>query len=71
MAARYYAIASYPNLKSDVLALESDTLCRQTYKKVFAVSSSAGVLIEDTFTVSGKRLQVIFIYLIISKFIHV
>lgn len=55
MAARYYAIASYPNLKSDVLALESDTLCRQTYKKVFAVSSSAGVLIEDTFTVSGKK----------------
>ena len=55
MASRYYAIASYPNLKTDVLALEADTLCRQTYKKVFSLISGSGILIEDTFTVDGKK----------------
>ena len=44
MASRYFAIASYPNLKGDTLALQADTLSRSTYKQMFKVDYSHGYI---------------------------
>ncbi|MGN1280703.1 MAG: alpha/beta hydrolase [Succinivibrio sp.] len=55
IASRYYAIAAYPNLKGDVLALESDAMCRTYYKKMFETDTSFGYLSEETFEVDGKK----------------
>ncbi len=55
LASRYFAIAAYPYLKSDTLAGSSDVLCRQTYKKMYEIDSSIGILQEHTFKVDGKN----------------
>lgn len=57
IASRYYAIAAYPNLKGDVLALESDAMCRNYYKKMFETDPSFGYLSEESFEVDGKKVS--------------
>lgn len=55
MAARYFGIAAYPNLKSDVLALHADVLCIKYYKQMFEVDPNLVPIKEETFTVDGKK----------------
>ena len=57
LASRYFAIAAYPFLKSDTLAQNSDTLCRTTYKKMYDIDPSNGILQEHFFNVDGKKVS--------------
>lgn len=57
LASRYFAIASYPNLKGDTLALQADTLSRSTYKQMFKVDNSLGYIKEETFKVDSKDVK--------------
>ncbi|MGN0903225.1 MAG: alpha/beta hydrolase [Succinivibrio sp.] len=57
LASRYFAIAAYPNLKGDILALNSDALCRSTYKKMFDIDDTLGELEVLQFTVDGKNVK--------------
>ncbi len=55
LAARYFAIAAYPFLKSDTLAVNSDVLGRISYKKMYDVDPDNGILKEMFFDVDGKK----------------
>ena len=55
LAARYFAIAAYPYMKGDILAQNSDALCRSTYKKMYDVDPSNGILQEHFFNVDSKK----------------
>lgn len=55
LAARYFAIAAYPFLKGDVLAQNSDVLCRSSYKKMYDIDPSNGILQEHSFIVDNKK----------------
>ena len=56
MASRYFAIASYPNLKGDVLAAQASLLGRKAYRKILA----APVIIKKKSSLSRvRRSQVI------------
>ena len=57
MASRYFAIASYPNLKGDVLASQSALLCRRAYREIFVHSKQCGHYSEESFTVNGTKVQ--------------
>ncbi len=57
LASRYFAIAAYPYLKSDVLAQNSDVLCRTTYKKMYDIDPSNGILQVHSFKVDGKTVS--------------
>lgn len=48
MAARYFAIASYPNLRGDVLASDSYLQALRLYKKMFECDKSYGELQVET-----------------------
>lgn len=51
MASRYFAIASYPNLKGDDLAAESALLGRKSYREIFAHDKDLGYFSEESFKV--------------------
>ena len=55
MASRYFAIAAYPNLKGDVLALNADVLCRKYYKQMYQIDPNSHPLVEESFLVDGKK----------------
>lgn len=55
MASRYFAIASYPNLKGDVLAAQSSLLGRQAYRRIFNDTKCYCHYQEETFTVRGEK----------------
>lgn len=55
LASRYFAIAAYPFLKTDILAQNSDVLCRTTYKKMYDIDPTNGILQEHSFNVDGKK----------------
>lgn len=55
LAARYFAIAAYPYLKSDILAVNSDVLGRTSYKKMFDVDPDSGIIKELSFTVNDLK----------------
>ncbi len=57
MASRYFAIASYPNLKGDVLASQAALLCRRAYREIFTHSTQCGFYSEETFLVNGQKVQ--------------
>lgn len=57
MASRYFAIASYPNLKGDVLAAQASLLGRQAYRKIFNEVSRTGHYQEEEFTFKGEKIS--------------
>ena len=57
LAARYFSIAAYPYLKSDVLADNAEVLCRTAYRKMFEIDSTIGILQEHSFEVDGKKVS--------------
>lgn len=61
MAARYFAIASFPNLKGDVLADQSALLSRRSYREIFQASPELGFYSEEVFEYKGHK---------ISSFLH-
>ena len=56
MASRYFAIASYPNLKGDTLAAQAALLGRRAYRKIFNDEKIYGHYAEETFTVDGNKI---------------
>ena len=57
MASRYFAIASYPNLKGDVLAAQASLLGRKAYRKIFNEVSRTGHYQEEEFTFKGEKIS--------------
>lgn len=57
MASRYFAIASYPNLKGDVLAAQASLLGRKAYRKIFNDVSRTGHYQEEEFTFKGEKIS--------------
>ena len=57
MASRYFAIASYPNLKGDVLAAQASLLGRKAYRKIFNQVSRTGHYQEEEFTFKGEKIS--------------
>lgn len=57
MASRYFAIASYPNLKGDVLAAQASLLGRKAYRKIFNEVSRTGHYQEEEFTFKGEKVS--------------
>lgn len=55
MASRYFAIASYPNLRGDVLAAQASLLGRQAYRKIFNDEKEFGFYAEHTFLVRNVK----------------
>lgn len=51
MASRYFSLASFPNLKGDVLASEAAILGRKAYREIFSCDKSLGYFSEETFKV--------------------
>lgn len=57
MASRYFAIASYPNLKGDVLAAQASLLGRNAYRKIFNEVSRTGHYQEEEFTFKCEKIS--------------
>lgn len=57
MASRYFAIASYPNLKGDVLAAQASLLGRKAYRKIFNEVSRTGHYQEEEFIFKGEKIS--------------
>ncbi|MBQ9274903.1 MAG: alpha/beta hydrolase [Succinivibrio sp.] len=54
MAARYFAIAAYPNLRGDSLAADAMLLCRRNYRSMIEIDPTDGDLQELTMS-DGER----------------
>ena len=69
MASRYFAIAAYPNLKSDTLADQAALLGRKAYRKIFNDNKLYGHYAEETFTVRGEKVTG-FLHSVSDKELH-
>ena len=55
LASRYFAIAAYPFLKGDVLAQQSDVLCRKAYKIMHEIDPHNSIFQEHSLNVAEKK----------------
>lgn len=57
MASRYFAIAAFPNLKGDILADTSYTLCKSTFRKMFECTPSLGIVEDIEFKCDNRNVS--------------
>ncbi|MCR5084807.1 MAG: alpha/beta hydrolase [Succinivibrionaceae bacterium] len=63
LASRYFAIAAYPRLRSDLLASEAMLHCLKAYRAIFACNPALGTLRELEIKIPGDGASVGFLHL--------